>query len=285
MKSINAQYIQDLYRFFKLHPLRSELLDIFKLKLDFYNCNFFKILVTGKSIFQNIGEFLFERNYYDQALEVYLMLNQTGDNSLEIFEKIGYCYQKLKNYSEALNYYKKAELFEANRAWNLKKLAICNRYLNNHQESLKYYLEVEKLEPDDLYVKTYIGHSYLDLKEYEKALEYYYKVEFLADENKKVLRPIAWCLFVLGNYTKSKEYYERLMVNEANKYDYMNLGHVEWCLGNRKTALKNYKLSLSRDDNNMKSFLTGFEEDKKHLIKSGIDPREINFMLDYLKYL
>jgi tetratricopeptide (TPR) repeat protein len=285
LKSINAQYIQDLYRFFKLHPLRSELLDIFKLKLDFYNCNFFKILVTGKSIFQNIGEFLFERNYYDQALEVYLMLNQTGDNSLEIFEKIGYCYQKLKNYSEALNYYKKAELFEANRAWNLKKLAICNRYLNNHQESLKYYLEVEKLEPDDLYVKTYIGHSYLDLKEYEKALEYYYKVEFLADENKKVLRPIAWCLFVLGNYTKAKEYYERLMVNEANKYDYMNLGHVEWCLGNRKTALKNYKLSLSRDDNNMKSFLTGFEEDKKHLVKSGIDPREINFMLDYLKYL
>ncbi len=285
LQSINAQYIQDLYRFFKLHPLRSELLDIFKLKLDFYNCDFFKLLVKGENILQNIGEFLFERDYFDQALEVYLIMNQKGDNSLEIFEKIGYCFQKLKNYSEALNYYKKAELFEANRAWNLKKLALCNRQLKNYQESLKYYLEAEKLEPDDLYIKTYIGHSWLDLKEYEKALDYYYKVEFLADENKKVLRPMAWCFFVLGNYKKAKEYYERLMENEANKYDFMNLGHVEWCMGNRKTALKNYKLSLSRDDNNMKSFMAGFEEDKKYLIQSGIDSREINFMLDYLKYM
>lgn len=285
IKSINSQYIQDLYRFFKLHPLRSELLDIFKLKLDFYNCHFFRLLVSGATILQNIGEFLFERNYYEQALEVYLLLNQQGDNSLEIFEKIAYCNQKLKNYSEALNYYKKAELFETNRAWNLKKLAICNRHLKNYSESLYYYLEAEKLDVGDLYVKTYIGHSYLDLKEYEKALEYYYKVEFLAEENKKVLRPIAWCLFVLGNFEKSKAYYERLMENEANKYDFMNLGHVEWCLGNRKAALKNYKLSLTRDDNNLKSFMAGFEEDKKYLIQSGIDAREINFMLDYLKYI
>jgi tetratricopeptide (TPR) repeat protein len=285
IKSINSQYIQDLYRFFKLHPLRGELLDIFTLKLDFYNCNFFKLLVTGESILQNIGEFLFERNYYDQALEVYLIMNQKGDNSLEIFEKIGYCYQKLKNYTDALSYYRRAELFETNRAWNVKKLALCNRYLKNYEESLKYYLEAEKLEPDDLYVKAYIGHSWLDLKEYEKALEYYYKVEFLADENKKVLRPMAWCFFVLGNYNKSKEYYERLMENEANKYDFMNLGHVEWCLGNRKAALKNYKLSLSRDDNNLKLFMVGFEEDKKYLMQSGINTREINFMLDYLKYM
>jgi tetratricopeptide (TPR) repeat protein len=285
IKSINSQYIQDLYRFFKLHPLRSELLDFFKLKLDFYNCHFFRLLTSDEAILQNIGEFLFDRNYYEQALDVYLLLNQQGDNSLEIFEKIGYCNQKIKNYSEALNYYKKAELFETNRAWNLKKIAICNRHLKNYSESLYYYLEAEKLDAGDLYVKTYIGHSYLDLKEYEKALEYYYKVEFLAEENKKVLRPIAWCLFVLGNFEKSKAYYERLMENEANKYDFMNLGHVEWCLGNRKAALKNYKLSLSSDENNMKLFMAGFEEDKKYLMKSGIETREIDFMLDYLKYL
>jgi tetratricopeptide (TPR) repeat protein len=283
--SINAQYIQDLYRFFKLHPLRFELNDIFKLRLDFYQCEFFKLFINDQNVLRNIGEFFFERDFFDQALEVYLILNQQGDNSLETFEKIGYCYQKLKNYNEALNYYKRAELYDSNRAWNLKKLALCNRHLKNYEESLKYYLEAEKLEPDNLYIKTYIGHSYLDLKEFSKALEYYYKVEFLADENKKVLRPIAWCLFALGKYEKAKEYFENLMENEANKYDLMNLGHVEWCLGNRKAALKNYKLSLTRDDNNMKTFMAGFDDDKKYLIQAGIDPKEIVLMLDYLKYL
>jgi tetratricopeptide (TPR) repeat protein len=285
VKSINLQYIQDLYRFFKLHPMRTELPEIFNMKLDFYNCPFFRLLVTDERAFQNIGEFFFERNYYDQALEVYLLLNQHGDNSLEVFEKIAFCFQKLKNYSDALNHYKKAELFEANRLWNLKKIAYCNRQLKNYEESLKYYQEAEKLAPDDLYVQTFIGHSYLDLKEYDKALEYYYKVEFLADENKKVLRPIAWCNFLLGKFPEARTYYLRLMESEANKHDFMNLGHLEWCSGDRNAAVKNYKISLSRDDNNLRSFLAAFEEDKKYLTGFGIPEPEINLMLDYLKYM
>ncbi|MBM3437011.1 MAG: hypothetical protein FJY07_12435, partial [Bacteroidetes bacterium] len=285
VKSINLQYIQDLYRFFKLHPLKSELPDIFNMRLDFYRCSFFGKLVTDQSTLQNIGEFFFDRNYFEQALEVYLILNQNGDNSPEVFEKIAFCYQKMKNYSEALNFYKKAELFDVNRLWNLKKIAYCNRQLKNHDESLKYYLEAEKAAPDDLYIQTYIGHSYLDLRLYEKALEYYYKVEFLADQNKKVLRPIAWCNFVLGKFDTARSYYERLMVSEANKHDFMNLGHLEWCSGNKNAALKNYKISLSRDDNNMKSFMAAFEEDKKYLQGFGIEQSEINLMIDYLKYM
>ena len=285
IKSIYSQYIQDLYRFYKLHPLKSEFTDIFNLKLDFYNCDFFELLVKDKNILRNIAEFLFEKNYFDQALEVYLKLNQQGDNSLEIFEKVGYCYQKLKNYPEALKYYKKAELFDANRAWNLKKIGLCNRYLKNYEESLSYYLEAEKLEPKNIYVLTYIGNSYLDLQQYEKALEYYYKVEFNVDDNLKVLRPIAWILFITGNLDRAREYYDRLMKSEANKFDFMNLGHVEWCLGNQKAALKNYKLSLDSEDNSLKAFLVSFNEDKKYLLKFGIDQFEITLMMDYLRYI
>lgn len=285
IKSIYSQYVQDLYRFYKLHPLKTEFTDIFNLRLDFYNCEFFKLLVKDEKILRNIGEFLFEKNYFDQALEVYLSLNELGDNSLEIFEKVGYCYQKLKDYPNAVNYYKKAELFDANRAWNLKKLGLCNRYLKNYEESLSYYLEAEKLEPENTYVLTYIGNSYLDLDQTEKALEYYYKVEFQSENNIKILRPIAWILFITGKYKKAREYYNRLMKSEANKFDFMNLGHVEWCLGNQKAAIKNYKLSLSRDDNSLKSFLTSFNEDEKYLLESGIDPFEITLMMDYLKYI
>ncbi len=64
---------------------------------------------------RNIGEFLFEKDHFEQALEVFIILNKDGDNSLEIFEKIAYCYQKLKKYNEALGFYKKAELYDSNR--------------------------------------------------------------------------------------------------------------------------------------------------------------------------
>ncbi len=283
-KSIYSQYFQDLYRFYKLHPLRNEFTDIFKLEIDFYTCDFFKILVKNDEILRNIAEYFFEKDYFEHAVRIYLELNHKGDNSLEIFEKIGYCYQKMKAYDEALNYYKKAELYDSNRLWNLKKLALCNRYLKNYKESLKYYQEAEKIEPDNIYIQTYIGHTYLDLKQYKKALEYYYKVELTAPDNIKVLRPIAWCSFVSGKFEIAKNYYNKLIKTDANKYDFMNLGHVEWCMGNKMAAYKNYKLSVNREDNNLKSFLAGFEEDKIHLTGFGIKPTEITYMLEYLRY-
>lgn len=283
-KNIYAQYIHDLYRFYKIHPLRYEFQDIFSLKFDIYNCDTLRILMKDENILRNIGEYLFEKDHFEQALEVYLILNQEGDNSMEIFEKMGYCYQQLRKYEDALNNYKKAELFEANRVWNLKKIALCYRKLKDYKSSLSYLLEAEKLDKEDIFVLTYIGHSYLDLKDYENALNYYFKVEFLAIENKKVLRPIAWCSFVLGKLENAKKYYERLIEDQANKYDFMNMGHVEWCLGNTSSAIKNYKLSVNRGDNNFKSFQQGFDEDKKHLLANGVDEAEIPLMLDYLKY-
>ena len=284
-KSIYSQYIHDLYRFYKLHPLRSEFADIFKMRFDFYKSEFFKILVDDELIIRNIAEFFFEREFYEQAFEIYHSLNEKGDNSLEIFQKMGYCSQKLRKYEDALNYYKMAELYDTNRAWNIKKIALCYRNVKNYEESLKYYLEAEQLEPDNLYVQTFIGHSYLDLKDYENALKYYFKVEFLAPDNKKVLRPIAWCSFALGKLDTAKNYYLKLIESEANKYDFMNLGHVEWCLGNRHAALKNYKLSINSNNNNLNLFMAGFEEDRELLLKNGVNPEEIPLMLDYLKYI
>ena len=89
-KSIYSQYFHDLYRFYKLHPLKNEFFDIFDLKFDFYNCEFYKVFVKDDNISRNIAEFFFEKDYYEQALEIYHILNKKGDNSLEIFEKIGY---------------------------------------------------------------------------------------------------------------------------------------------------------------------------------------------------
>lgn len=283
-KNIYSQYIHDLYRFYKIHPLRGEFLDIFTFKYDISECHSLRILIKDDNILRNIGEFLFENNHFEEALKVYHKLNDSGDNSMELFEKIGYCYQQLRKYEEALGFYKKAELFEANQAWNLKKIALCYRLMKNYTESLRYFLEAEKLDKDNLYVLTYIGHSYLDLKDFENALNYYYRVEFLAIENKKVLRPIAWCSFVLGKLENAQKYYDRLIEDQANKYDFMNMGHVEWCLGNPQQAIKNYKLSVNRGDNNFKSFQQGFEEDKQYLVNNGIEAKEVPLMLDYLKY-
>jgi tetratricopeptide (TPR) repeat protein len=283
-KSIYVQYLQDLYRFYKLFPYRYEFDDVFEGKLDIYNSTFFNLLLKDKSILRNIAEYLFEKEYYEEVLGIYLYLNDSEEKSYEILEKIGFCYQKLGKTEEALKYYLQGELFDKNRLWNLKKIALCYRKLEQPEKALEYYLEAEKLDPENLITQASIGHCYLDIEDYETALKYYFKVEYLDPKNKKVLRPIAWCYFVLGKLDQSRKYYSRLFENEVSIYDYINFGHVEWCLGNPLEAINLYKKSIIHEENNWDNFLITFNDDRHLLLKNGIISDDIPIVLDYLMY-
>jgi len=283
-KVIYTQYLQDLYRFYKLFQHKNEFKDIFVGKLDIYNSYFYKTIIKDRDIRRNVAEYFFEKNYFKEVLEIYTDLQRSGDKSYEIVEKIAFCYQKLEDWENALNLYLQAELFDKNRLWILKKIGLCYRKLKNTEKALEYYLEVAKLEQNNLYIQASIGHCYLDLKNYESALKHYFKVEYLSPAKQSVVRPIAWIYFVMGKLESSKKYYQKLSEKELTKYDFINFGHVEWCLGNRKEAIKLYKKSIKQKDNSFELFLTTFNDDKEHLLKHGIIPDDIPIMLDYLQY-
>jgi len=69
----------------------------------------------------------------------------------------------------------------------------------------------------------------------------------------------------------------------ANKNDLVNLGHVEWCMGEKKHAIDHYKNALIKSAGDFE-WLTGvFEQDKKYLVQHGIMEFDIPLMIDYLK--
>ncbi|MCF8298132.1 MAG: hypothetical protein K9J13_11345 [Saprospiraceae bacterium] len=281
--TVFTQYIQDIYRFVKLYTFKEDFIDIFKQKLAFHKVKFFTLLDNVESI-RKIGEYFFSNQYFDEAIEVFEILIEKGENNREIFEKTAYAYEKSADFNEALKYYSKAELFDENRLWNLKKIALCYRNLNQNEKALETYHEAEKLKDEDLYVQANLGHCYLEKKEYEKALDFYFKVEYLAPSNTKILRPIAWCSFIIGRFDVADKYYKKLLETEPNKYDYMNFGHLNWAKGNKTEAFEFYKKSILEKDNDFELFLAGFKDDEQYLLKHGVDENEIPLMLDYLKY-
>ena len=283
-KFIYTQYIQDFYRFSKLHPLRNEFKDIFSMKLDIYNTWFFNIVIKDLAILRNVAEFYFEKNDFEFALELYSMINKRGDNSYEIYEKIGYCNQRVGKYETALEYYIKAELFDTNRTWLLKKIALCYRKLSENNKAIKYYKDALTIEPENIFILASIGHCYLALPDYENALKYFYKVEFLSPDSIKSARLVAWTSFIMGKFDIAHRLYSKIVNENPTKFDYINLGHVEWCLGNRMKAIENYKLSVRQENNNLDLFMLSFHDDRKYLIKHKIGEDEIPLMLDSLKY-
>jgi tetratricopeptide (TPR) repeat protein len=281
-RSIIIQYIQDLYRFYRLHPLKRELDDIFELPLDFHNTGFFNLIVDDPAITRNIAEFYFEKDHFQEALDIFLGL-QRIDKSYELLEKAAYCYQQLGKFKEALDFYKKAELQSKPRSWLLNKIAYCYRRLGDYDSAISYYTESEKIDPENLYIQTSLGQVNVDKHDFETALKYFYKVEYLAPDNIKVHRPIAWCSFVLGKPQVAQKYFTKVIEKEANQYDYMNLGHVYWCMGNKKLAIENYLLSIKKSGNDFDWFSGIMAGDSKHLIDYKISPFDIPLMLDYLK--
>jgi tetratricopeptide (TPR) repeat protein len=284
-ESVSNQFIQDLYRFYKIFPGKSGFEDVFSWKFDFHNTIALGgILRDDPKILRKIAEHFFSGNYYDEALEIYNTLLFVDENG-EIYQKIAYCHQQNGDFKKALNAYLKAELYGLNPVWNQKKIALCYRNLKKPAKALEYYLLAEKSDPENLNTLLSVGHCHLELKEFDKALKYYFKVEYLSPENKKVWRPIAWCSFLAGKIEQSLKYYERILKEGAEKHDFINMGHVQWKLENRKQAIDYYKNSVQMKNGFSEAeFFDVFNEDKPYLVENGIDPEEIPIMLDLIRY-
>lgn len=284
-RKVIRQYAQDLYRFYKLFPDRGAFDDLYGWSLDFHNKSFFKdLFVNDEGVLYTMATFYFSKKYYPEAAEVFHVLTQAQGDSAEALQKMGYCYQKMGNFQLALDHYLKADLMLQDNKWNLKKIGACYRHLDQPEKALPYLRQAEHLDPEDLHTEVSIGHCLLEMEEFELALKSYFKVEYLDQSNHKVWRPIAWCSFVLNKFVQARKYYEKLLNENPNQFDLMNLGHLEWCEGNRKEAVDKYKQSIKKMETSMEQFMESFDEDQKYLIGYGVDPAEIPIMMDHLRY-
>jgi len=278
---IFTQYIQDLYRFYKLHPNRLFFADVFEVEVDVVNTSFLTEIFSGTDSARKIGEFYFDKNYFTSALQVFEHINQ-NEHSYELVEKIGFCYQKLGQFSEAVKSYKEAEIFDASRTWLLKKVGYCYRKLNEYDKAIEYYLKVEKYEPDNLEVQAYLGQLHIDKEDFGGALKYYFKVEYLKPNFTKVQRPIAWCSFLLNKPDQAIRYYEKLTEAEGQRSDYLNLAHCYWVSGKLSDAIKSYRLAVKHAGADKDWFRDSLQKDAKHLLSYGLEELEIGLMVDYI---
>jgi len=283
-KTVFIQYIQDLYRFFKISPFKNEFEDVFSGKLNLYRSYFFREIVENDAITRNIAEYLFEKNHFEEALDIFEMMLEEHPADRELLEKAGYCYQQEENYGKAVEYYSRIGLSGEPTLWTLKNLGICYRKLNDYQHAMETYERASQINPDDQTIESLIGYCHLKMGNHETALKHYFKIEYMNPGNQHILRPIAWCFFALGELDKSDTYFKKVFALKPGHYDYINFGHVQWALGNKKEAIELYIQSLMDPQFEMDDFLKTMEEDKSLLIRNGIKGKDIPLMLDYLHY-
>jgi tetratricopeptide (TPR) repeat protein len=156
--------------------------------------------------------------------------------------------------------------------------------LKEPEKALEFYTHAEMLSPDDLLISLNIGYCLLELKRYNDALQNFFKIEYLSSDSRKVWRPIAWCSFVVGKLSQAEKYYNKILESERDGQDWLNMGHVALCEGNRKEALARYRKSFIAMKDNHSDFNAAFSEDIPYLLEKGIDKEILPIILDYVYY-
>jgi len=283
-KNISKQYIQDLFRFFKLHPQHEDFSDMFVSSLIMHRSYLFDILSSGNDLKSSIAEYYFLKNHYNQALELFTEIQKNTEPTASLYQKKGYSYQQTSQLQKALDAYLKADIIQPDDGWTIRKIALCYWLLGNFEKALEFYQHADFLKPNQPNVLLHVGHCYLELGKFKEALNVYFRLDAEDGENSKVWRAITWCSFVSGNLSQAEYYSQKLINFEPTAHDYLNAGHIAWCQGRLTDAVLLYLKSWKLLKNNWDVFLESINDDKPYLIENGISEDEIPLFIDQLLY-
>lgn len=281
-KNISRQYIQDLYRFFKLRMRHAEEEDIFRWKFNLWENDCLKEALLQDDTLKKLADYLMQKEYTDEAYGLYRRLMERGEKRAEVYQKAGYIRQKQKDFDGAIRHYGHADLLAPDNLWTNKHLAQCHKLAGHPEEALKYYRKAEAAQPDNLNVALQIGQCLAQLHRYDEALAYFYKVEYLEKKPDNARRAIAWCSFLVGKYDEARKYYRLLLEQPSPKpADRINAGHVELVTRQTAAAMEHYRRAREAFASHT-DFIAAFNEDKSTLLKHGLTESALLIFLDAL---
>lgn len=298
-RSVIARQIQNLFRFFRLFRRKGEFANPFEKGVNLVAVPALVADVKEPELLSLIAEFYFSHEYWQEALDVFEIVEEISEPSAQIFQKIGHCLMKLGRTSDAVASLEKADMLDNRSPWTLARLGRCHSMLGNHRSALSAYERLEELRPDKASNSLAIGRVHLALHHYPEAVNAFYKAFYLDEASGKALRPLAWSLLMDKQFDQSRKYYEKILTDfDPLPDDYLNLGHLSLATGNFPEARNFYRLSiLSRKnpagssqapDSVPRAWLDTFIEDMRAdtaaLSHLGVSPQLLPLIVDALLY-
>ena len=276
---IRRNYLQSLFRMYKVSSFRSELTDPFTFPALFEDGIFSSL---GSAFLIEIAQFMRSNHNMESAKNIISIIEPPYD----------YDYYMAKSeinpdYSEYENALKLKPDDEKALAKYAEKLLVLDE---NPFEAAKIYRKLVELYSNKKY-ETDLCSCLVDpsVAQYDEALKILYKVTFENPEYMKAARVIAWCLFCMRKSEQAEKYYSTILgQKKVYRPDFLNAGHVAWVNGDIKIALSRYKsyanmFGKSISNNAfISSVNSDFNTDKQLLENYGLTEVDIQLMIDII---
>ncbi len=274
-------YVQDLYRFHKLHPQRTQFADPFDDLAAVAGIPFFEAVIATPSACQALAEAMFKHEHYEEALDYYnRYVSATKCNDAALFQKAAYCAQRLGRYDEAVRLYMQADSLLPENKWILSHIASCLALVGKLEDALEYYHLIELIDPSDTDASLQVCKCLIRMEEFTKALEKLRKIDFMLPGNPYVMRMMGWCLLEAGEWAAALSCYNKLASSTDNltANDHVNAGHAAWGNGDVRAAYEHYAAAARIKGSAW--LIATLDEDSRITAKAGIGPTEYDIMKD-----
>ena len=279
---IRRMILQDMYRFFRLYPQRSQLANPF-------DANHFTF-VTGEAFRgTRMSETYPELCYFmikhknKSALKTIVDALPQGDEPKSLLIRGIYSLDYSGNPAQAARYFKKLHDKEPDNKRALSLLARSCFESGDYAAATACYGEIYDKEPGDYAAALNYSIALSKAKRYQEAARLLYRLDIEHPDSAAVTRVLAWTLMGEGKYEQARKCYDRLLASDdAETGDWLNAGYCRWFTGNVGEAADLFKKFVKESAAGGKSrdISEELDNDKDILADHGIRGIDIRLMSD-----
>lgn len=275
---IRRMYLQDLYRFFRLHPYRNALDSPFG--EDRY------IFISGRIY----SKFVDDRDYADLALffhkhhdgnamgKVLGVVRDSDSTNVLLLKGI---YESVYRQDDccAAGYYRTLIKQEPENEQAMARFARVSMNIADYTTAMELYGRLSKMNPEK---KVYALNHCIALtknKLYDEAVTALYRLDYECPDDINVIRVLAWALMGQNRLEQAEKEYSRLLSHAShNGGDYLNAGYCQWFKGNISQAVSSFSTFLKYEE--ATDIDKEFSKDRDILEDHGLSWVEVQLMVD-----
>lgn len=238
------QYLQDLYRFFRINDSRkafSNPFDSGSYKM-FLNNRVFHKAMHDEAI--SIVGFLVKRKMYVEAKEMldnYFDDNQLDDNLLAARIALKNC-----DYRMAEKLFAKAYEIENHGDRSLKGYAVASFHCAHYAKATELYHRLTELYPENAQYRMNEAIALINGNREEEAVKKLYELYYNVQDDINVRRVLAWGLLCTKQAEKASKLYADILASGQDvAVDHLNAGYSSWFMGEAEVAAKHFAYFVS----------------------------------------
>lgn len=284
---IRRMILQDMYRFFRLYSLRSQLVDPFGDRHFLFVLNVSSIKGVVDDVIPELACFMYKHKNIPALEKLLNVCNDCNEPKLLLVKALyNIDYKGNPDVAGQVLETVLASDFENKRALSLAG-RVCFAQCD-YKRAAHFYGRLYDLDSDNATVALNYCVALSKACMYDKAVNLLYKLAIECPDSVHIARVLAWTLMGLSKFGQAEKEYARLLKKEnIEAGDYLNAGYCYWLMGDVPQAVSLFLNFINMMDGNKKfsGMLDEMLEDKDFLVSHGKSEADIILMADIVTYL